>query len=157
MTYNKDDIRAKLETNDKWLVRGLLAIYDNQTTEEQIVEGVVVDNGIGFNGVDGEILTKMAKWYKSKGFLSPKQIALVRRKMLKYAGQLAKIANEKQANKAAIPAGCAEPLPVSLREEVKPREGEERWMLIREENCDGECDREVDDYLSSESAFRFPA
>jgi hypothetical protein len=118
MTYNKEDIQAKLKSSDKWLIRGLLAIYNNQTSHEKVVEGVVEDNGIGFNGVDGEILTKMAKWYNDKGWLSPKQIALVRRKMLKYAGQLAKIANEKQG----VPTTETPP------REIEPvRAGESRW------------------------------
>ena len=150
MTYNKEMIRAKLETSDRWLVRGLLAVYDNQTTEEQIVEGVVVDNGVGFNGVDGEILTKMAKWYKAKGYLSPKQTALVRRKMLKYAGQLAKLANEKQANKAAVPAGCVEPLPVSLRA------GESGWRRpLGPDPLEKMKEALSNEYASSDSAFKF--
>lgn len=133
MTYNKEDIQAKLNSSDKWLIRGLLAIYDNQTSHEKIVEGVVEDNGIGFNGVDGEILTKMAKWYNDKGWLSPKQIALVRRKMLKYAGQLAKIANEKQEAMKAMVAygktlGKEIPTTETPPREIEPvRAGELRW------------------------------
>jgi hypothetical protein len=37
----------------------------------------------------------MARFYKDRGFLSPKQLMHVRKKMLKYSGQLAKIANKK--------------------------------------------------------------
>ena len=95
MTYKKEFIKDKIANDDKWLVRGLLAIYAGQTEDEKVSEATLEDNGIGFNGVDAEILTRFAEWYEEKGWLSGKQLALTRKKMLKYAGQLAKIANEK--------------------------------------------------------------
>lgn len=93
--WSKDDIKAKLSTDDKWLVRGLLAIHARQTEEEKVSETTKEQNGIGFNGVDATILTDMVNQYKrTNGFLSPRQIALIRKKMVKYAGQLARIANK---------------------------------------------------------------
>ena len=91
--WTKEAIKARLEKDDKWLVRGLLAIYGRQTAEEQVYGQTVEDNGIGFNGVDAEILTSIALQYKERGFLTSKQMEIARKKMLKYAGQLAKIAN----------------------------------------------------------------
>jgi hypothetical protein len=94
-------VRANIEENDKWLIRGLLAIYRRQTADEQTSEQTKHDNGIGFNGLDATILSSFAKqvlsWEASavKRFaspLSPKQVGLARRKMKKYAGQLARIA-----------------------------------------------------------------
>ena len=91
--WTKAEIKTNLETNDKWLCRGLVAIFKKQTADEQVEGRTSHDNGIGFNGVDAEILTSFAMQYLERGFLTPKQIAMTRKKMLKYAGQLVKIAN----------------------------------------------------------------
>ena len=91
--WTKAEIRANLEASDKWLCHGLIAIFNKQTEDEKQDGRTSHDNGIGFNGVDAEILTSYAMQYKERGFLTPKQIALTRKKMLKYSGQLVKIAN----------------------------------------------------------------
>jgi hypothetical protein len=92
--HTKASIRAMLEANDAWLYRAVVAIYACQTANEQ-----VEDNGIGFNGVDGVILSSYARQLNRTGTLSKKQIIVARKKMVKYAGQLLAIARE-QANKA---------------------------------------------------------
>jgi hypothetical protein len=91
--WNKATIRAKLETSDAWLTRGLVAIYNKQTDSEQNDGQTHEDNGIGFNGADAELLSSYASQFIARGFLTPKQIEFTRKKMLKYSGQLAKIAN----------------------------------------------------------------
>ncbi len=90
-TYTKAQIVENLTTNDKWLYHGILAIYAGQTQEEKHSGQTVEDNGIGFSGVDAFILTSYAEQIKVRGFLTPKQIELARKKMTKYAGQLMKI------------------------------------------------------------------
>ena len=92
--YTKTFIKQKLIESDLWLVRGLLAIYRNQTDFEQINYTVRDNNGIGFNKFDAELLSGLAKHYLDCGFFTQKQIDLVRKKMLKYSGQLTKIANK---------------------------------------------------------------
>ena len=91
--WTKIEIKAKLEADNVWLCRGLVAIFKKQTADEQRDGQTHEDNGIGFNGVDAEILTSFAMQYVERGFLTPKQITITRKKMLKYAGQLTKIAN----------------------------------------------------------------
>jgi hypothetical protein len=93
--WTKDEIKEKLKTDDRWLIRALLAIYNKQTEDEQANDMTAHYNNVGFNGLDAEWLSKMARFYKDRGFLSPKQLMHVRKKMLKYSGQLAKIANKK--------------------------------------------------------------
>lgn len=93
MKWTKEAIRERLKADDKWLIRGLLAIYRHQTDSEQNAGMTKEDNGVGFNGVDSAILSDMAKQFITRDFLTPRQIAIIRDKMLKYAGQLAKIAN----------------------------------------------------------------
>jgi hypothetical protein len=91
--WNKEKIRFMLETDNRWLFKGLMAIYNRQTEDEKATELTHHHNMIGFNGVDANLLTSYAKQYKERGFLTKGQIDWCRKKMLKYAGQLAKIAN----------------------------------------------------------------
>ncbi|MFM7008685.1 MAG: hypothetical protein ACKO0Z_05045 [Betaproteobacteria bacterium] len=85
-------IRHKMATNDEWLVRGLKAIYRNQTEDEQHDKATTDRNGIGFNGTDAEFLSSIAEKACKGWTLSPKQLAATRKAMRKYAGQLERIA-----------------------------------------------------------------
>jgi len=94
--YTKDEMKVWVKTAaPKRIGNALVEMFNRQTTDEQSSGVTCHDNGIGFNGVDAPILTSIAKWYMDKGFISPKQTALVRKKLVKYAGQLAAIATEK--------------------------------------------------------------
>lgn len=75
-----------------WSGRGLVVVYGFQTEAEKAIQATAEDNGMGFNGVDAEFLSSLAEQYQKRGFLTPKQIAFARRKMVKYAGQLLKVA-----------------------------------------------------------------
>jgi len=92
--YTKESIKELLLTNDKAVARGVLAIFKhNQTEQEQVRKHTMVYNGIGFNSVDSRFLSSVAKFYEDKKFLTPKQLDCTRKKLLKYSGQLAEIAN----------------------------------------------------------------
>ncbi len=84
-------LRHQLTTNEKWAQTARLRIYDNQTAGEQSREDTHALNGIGFTTGDARLLTRFAEWYKSHGWLSPKQMKWVYAKMGKYAGQLTKM------------------------------------------------------------------
>ena len=73
-------------------MRGLLRIYQLQTTSEQMIEHTAEDNGVGFTGFDGEFMTSLAKNFMKIGSLTPKQYGFVVKNMKKYAGQLLKVA-----------------------------------------------------------------
>jgi hypothetical protein len=98
--WTVEQIRAELEKSNRWLQRGLLRIYAEQTLDEQATGTTHASNGVGFNGVDAEILSSFAEqlikrdWPSGRD-LSEKQIALLRKKLPKYAKQLAMFANEK--------------------------------------------------------------
>lgn len=94
----KRKIQALLDSNDVAVVRGILAIYGNQTASEQNCGGTIEDNGIGFSGVDAVILSSFATYYKRFGRLSEKQMAIARKKIKKYWNQLRVIAEEKYEN-----------------------------------------------------------
>lgn len=91
--WTNSSIKLLLECNPKAVVRGICAIYKYQTAQEQDVGQTVVDNGVGFNAVDAEILSSFVSFYKERGFLSPKQMVIAKKKVMKYAKQLRKIAN----------------------------------------------------------------
>jgi hypothetical protein len=87
----KGIIREKLLTDNEWLVRGLIALYQRQTEDEKAAEITQYHNSRGFNSADSTILTGFAKQWRQRNWFSDKQIAILRRKMLKYSGQLARI------------------------------------------------------------------
>lgn len=91
--WTKEEIAAKLATDDKWLIRGMLAIYERQTEDEKCSETTKEQNGVGFNGIDATIMSDFVKQWNTAGWLSTRQKALIRKKMAKYAGQLTRIAN----------------------------------------------------------------
>ena len=89
------EIKAAVAVNEAWQDRALIAIYNGQTQAEKDSAVTSEDNGIGFSGIDAEILTSFAEQFLRRGFLSPKQRAIVAKKMPKYAGQLWRLAVEK--------------------------------------------------------------
>ena len=83
-------LQNKLRTDVRWAQRGLLAIYKNQTADEQRAANVTHDNGMGFRCMDSIILTSFANQLQTRGSLSPKQMSIVHKLMPKYARQLMK-------------------------------------------------------------------
>jgi hypothetical protein len=96
-----EDIKALLAKSDKAVGRALLALLARQTYSEQQSHSTKDANGRGFNAFDADIFTSMAEFYRSKGFLTEKQLAFLRSgtakrpapRINKYAAQLAAIAN----------------------------------------------------------------
>lgn len=86
----KSAIRAKITSNTDAAAKAMLKIYANQTSDEQNSESTVYHNNVGFTGNDAEILSSFSKQFQQRGFLSPKQNAILMKKIGKYAGQLTK-------------------------------------------------------------------
>jgi hypothetical protein len=91
--WTKEEIKEMLGRNDKAVLRGLMAIYNLQTADEQALQATAHHNGVGFSGCDAELLSSFAVNYTKYGRLTEKQMAILRNKIKKYAGQLTKIAN----------------------------------------------------------------
>jgi len=87
-TWNKQSIQELIVSNDKAAVRALLVVYGNQTPAEKADGKTVENNGAGFSGVDAEILTSFVKFYQRTGFLTGKQLALLKVRIVKYWRQL---------------------------------------------------------------------
>ena len=98
MTWTKTSIQSLILSNPAALKRAIIKIYERQTAEEQCADQTIEHNGIGFNGIDAEIMSSFAKQLMSRGFLSPKQVAIARRKMPKYWNQILQLIEEKAGN-----------------------------------------------------------
>jgi methionine synthase I (cobalamin-dependent) len=100
-------VRNKIRTNTQWLFRAIEVIYSHQTEDEKMSDSTRHDNGIGFNGVDAEILSSFARQIASwkidnKGYncpLSPKQLSIAFKKMPKYAGQIIRVSDHDKLDK----------------------------------------------------------
>lgn len=92
-TWDKESIRQGLENSDKWVEKAILAIYDRQTEDEKSTKDTRYYNGVGFNAADASRLSYYATYIQKKGGLTGKHKDIARKKIKKYSGQLAKIAN----------------------------------------------------------------
>lgn len=71
--------------------RALVFLYERQTATEQAWEATKETNNKGFNHADAKRLTSIAKWVMKANHITPKQTALVARRLQKYSGQLAEM------------------------------------------------------------------
>jgi hypothetical protein len=94
----KEFVKIKLSTDPVWARHALLKIYEFQTQEEQSVRDTMYHNGVGFTGMDGRILSSLAKQLQEKRYLSDKQMEIVFRKMPKYWIQVVKISDKEKLN-----------------------------------------------------------
>lgn len=86
------EFKAKLSSDEKWALKGMLTINEYQTMQEKVVGATVEDNGVGFSGTDSVILMSFSQQVNAGRSLSPRQMAVVFKCMPKYDGQLHKIA-----------------------------------------------------------------
>lgn len=91
--WTTDEIKNLVQTNDLMLYRSLLKLYECQTADEQAVGETKIHNGVGFNATDSRILSSFAKFLMHRNFLSDKQKAIARRRMIKYTKQITNLAN----------------------------------------------------------------
>lgn len=89
-------IREQVGYNPQWAVRALVRIYERQTADEQASQTTKVHNGIGFTGADAHILSSFAQQVQRGRKLSEKQMAILRKRIPKYARQLEAIASEEK-------------------------------------------------------------
>ena len=90
LTHN--EIRTKVQSEPRWAIRAILALYSFQTADEKHMRETLKHNAVGFNGIDAEILSSFAEQIRERGSLSDKQLAVAYRKLGKYSKQLHRIA-----------------------------------------------------------------
>ena len=109
-TWTEEEIAKNLESNDDWVVAGLLAIYERQTRDEKATMTTKHHNDVGFNCADAHKMSSFAEqviaWKEHRGRtarysfpLSDKQLYVARKRLKKYVGQLTLVANENEAKK----------------------------------------------------------
>ena len=91
--WTEEEIKSLIQTNDKVLYGALKKLYAEQTADEQSAGETKYNNGVGFNGADSKIMSSFAQFLTRTGFLTPKQKAVARRKLVKYNKQLTRLAN----------------------------------------------------------------
>ena len=96
MKYSPEYVKVMIATNIQWLYHAITAIYKRQTDFEQSIEATCESNGVGFNSCDAKRMSEYAQKLLQTGKLSEKERYAARVVMLKYSGQLARIANEKE-------------------------------------------------------------
>ena len=98
-SWTAEEIKGVLARTDKaaqeFIGRAVYALFLRQTEGERVLGNTVEHNGRGFSSCDANILSSFAKFWKKAGFLTPKQTALARKKLMKYGRQLAEIAMER--------------------------------------------------------------
>ena len=82
-------VKSKLSTDATWAVKAMVRIFnENQMADEKQSEHTIHNNGIGFNGIDSTILSSFAQQVIRGRSLSTKQMAIVFKKMPRYARQV---------------------------------------------------------------------
>lgn len=87
-------IREKITHDVNWAYRALMSLYMAQTEDEKNDGDTKHENGVGFTGLDADILTSFAKGYEHYGHLTEKQLNILYRKIGKYAKQLYRVSDK---------------------------------------------------------------
>jgi len=88
-----DYVRERLKKDPRWAKRALLVIYSKQTESEKSTGTTHQYNNVGFAGNDAEFMSSMAVQLKNKGFLSPKQMVYLHKRIHKYCRQIIENSN----------------------------------------------------------------
>lgn len=99
--WTEDKILFMLSTNDVWVERALVMLYQRQTQEEQTKDSTKHRNTIGFQRGDDETMSPLARKVIAGGKLSDRELSYVRRPwhrgrtpiptIAKYRGQILEI------------------------------------------------------------------
>ena len=91
--WTKAEIIEKLETDDRWVQRAITRLFSEQTADERAAMRTKYRNKRGFSAFDAKFLSALARRIHHRGHLFDPEIKKARPRLIKYAGQLAKIAN----------------------------------------------------------------
>ena len=89
-----DFVRNKLKTSEQWAKAALLKIYEFQTADEQNIGDTKDLNNVGFSGVDGNIMSSFAEQLTNKGWLSPKQMKILMKRIHHYTRQIISVSDD---------------------------------------------------------------
>ena len=86
-------IIALLQSNNRAVERGILAIFARQTEDEKSTECTRHENSRGFSAADARSGSYMARWISSGKRLDGKFLDKARKMAVKYRKQLVEVAN----------------------------------------------------------------
>lgn len=96
MKYSRESIKKLLLENDRAVERGIVAIFNRQTSDEKYESATKYRNKIGFNAADSRLGTYYATWIKKGNRLDTIHLSKARKLITKYSNQLTDIANEQK-------------------------------------------------------------
>ena len=97
--WSREELLNLLDSNDKFVEKALLKMYNRQTDDEQNGAYTKHDNGVGFNAFDAELLTSFAQQANMSvrphgQRLSRKQMQVARKRLRRYIRQIEEEANQ---------------------------------------------------------------
>lgn len=95
-TYTKEFIQNKLMTENSWVERSLIKLYEKQTLDEQRVKETKYQNKVGFNSSDSPYLSYCSQYVLSGRSLSGHHLEKCRGKLMKYWKQILGFIIERQ-------------------------------------------------------------
>lgn len=101
--WTENSIKKLLDENEKAVIRALHSIWEYQTDSEQIIGDAIEQNGIGFNKPDSFTAKKLIQKLEKGIKLTEWEHLHLKRMMIKYVGQLTRIANLNEMIKVAAP------------------------------------------------------
>ena len=78
----------KILESDELSLGALLFLYYEQEEEEMMLKSTTYKNRRGFSAADAGILSSISQFYLNRGFITPKQMTVVKSKLPKYNRQL---------------------------------------------------------------------
>lgn len=94
--WSENQINDLLCTNNRAVIRGLLAIDKGHKENNLALQEGKELNNIDFNHEDYDLFISFVDFYNNYGYLSPKQIKILRKELMKYIPQLTMIANKEK-------------------------------------------------------------
>lgn len=100
-TYN--ELSKLIDSSDEWAVGALVRLYQFQTQDEQQAHRTDHLNECGFNSFDAGVLSSIAEYYQNKGYLTPRQLMLIKSALKKYINQLLRVGVQPLPLKPFVP------------------------------------------------------
>jgi hypothetical protein len=94
MSYTIEQVRQKLSTDQRWVERAIVKLFERQTSDEQRTDQTRVTNHRGFTHGDARRLSKAAKWIQSGRPLSGFHLQHAFKSVPKYARQVLEMIEE---------------------------------------------------------------
>lgn len=83
-----DETTKKIKDDPNFAIGSLLSVYSHQKEDEKISKTTTYRNAVGFNALDSDVLSSIAEQVLDRKIITPKQLSLVRSKMVKYQKQI---------------------------------------------------------------------